>query len=123
MTMWIKLGLIAALVAGIAAAAAGTYYAGHRAGVDSCQSQQQREADLIRQVKEATEKSIAAGLSNLKIENKTIVGRVEREIRTNTVYRDCVHAPGVLDDLNRALGHGAVRPGDRAVPAPEPAAR
>jgi hypothetical protein len=121
MTIWIKLGLALATLAGIGAAFTGTYYAGHKAGRDACEAKVLDEERVIQQIRETLDKSIAAGLANIKVENRTIMGRVEREIRTNTVYADCRHPDGVLRDINEALGHRTKPAADRVVPAPDAA--
>ena len=121
MTFWIKIGLALGILAGIGLAFTGTYYAGHKAGRDACKGEENQRAEFVRQIREDLDKSIAVGLSNIKVENKTILGRVEREIRTNTVYADCRHPDGVLNDINRALGVGAKPPGGGVLPTPDAA--
>lgn len=48
--------------------------------------------------------SAAAGVvRQIRVQHTTIQQKVEREIQTRVEYRDCRHAPGVLDGINEAL--------------------
>jgi len=110
-----------ALVIGLIATHAGTYWKGHKAGavleVAKCQAraledaqdasraleaiQQQlreREAKWVKQQQEA-----ANAVAQVRVEylpGKTIV---KREVVREPVYRDCRVSPGVRDTLNAAL--------------------
>lgn len=113
--------LILAVLVGLIATHAGTYWKGHKAGavreVAKCQAQQlqdaqdasraleslqqqlrEREAKWVRQQQEA-----ADAIAQVRVEylpGKTIV---KREVVREPRYRDCVVSPGMRDTLNSAL--------------------
>ena len=113
--------MILAVLVGLIATHAGTYWKGHKAGavreVAKCQAQQlqdaqdasraleslqqqlrEREAKWVRQQQEA-----ADAIAQVRVEylpGKTIV---KREVVREPRYRDCVVSPGMRDTLNAAL--------------------
>lgn len=113
--------MILAVLIGLIATHAGTYWKGHKAGavreVAKCQAQQlqdaqdasraleslqqqlrEREAKWVRQQQEA-----ADAIAQVRVEylpGKTIV---KREVVREPRYRDCVVSPGMRDTLNAAL--------------------
>lgn len=113
--------MILAVLVGLIATHAGTYWKGHKAGavreVAKCQAQQlqdaqdasraleslqqqlrEREAKWVRQQQEA-----ADAIAQVRVEylpGKTIV---KREVVREPVYRSCVVSPGMRDTLNAAL--------------------
>jgi hypothetical protein len=65
----------------------------------------------------ARTQGIAAGaIAKAKVFHAPIRERIEHEVRTETVYRDCVATPGVLRDVNAALTGEPVPAGDGLVP-------
>lgn len=72
----------------------------------------------IDRLAEAVSTRTEAAIQNIRIENKSIYNEVQREIRTNTVYRECVVPIDGLRLVNQAR---AGQPAD-AVPAARPAA-
>ena len=117
----IRPSMILAVLVGLIATHAGTYWKGHKAGavreVAKCQAQQlqdaqdasraleslqqqlrEREAKWVRQQQEA-----ADAIAQVRVEylpGKTIV---KREVVREPRYRDCVVSPGMRDTLNAAL--------------------
>ena len=117
----IRPSMILAVLIGLIATHAGTYWKGHKAGavreVAKCQAQQlqdaqdasraleslqqqlrEREAKWVRQQQEA-----ADAIAQVRVEylpGKTIV---KREVVREPRYRDCVVSPGMRDTLNAAL--------------------
>ena len=113
--------MILAVLIGLIATHAGTYWKGHKAGavreVAKCQAQQlqdaqdasralealqqqlrEREAQWVQQQQEA-----ADAVAQVRVEylpGKTVV---KREIVREPVYRTCVVSPGMRDTLNAAL--------------------
>lgn len=45
----------------------------------------------------------ASAISNIRVVNTTIQSKVQHEIETHTVYRDCAHTPDGLQLVNDAL--------------------
>ena len=117
----IRPSMILAVLVGLIATHAGTYWKGHKAGavreVAKCQAQQlqdaqdasraleslqqqlrEREAKWVRQQQEA-----ADAIAQVRVEylpGKTIV---KREVVREPRYRDCAVSPGMRDTLNAAL--------------------
>lgn len=65
-------------------------------GVRSEQASQDREKLAITQTRDAARQGTAEAIAKIKVTNTVINKKVEREILTDTVYRDCrVPAAGV----------------------------
>lgn len=103
--------IIAALVAVMGAA-----YGGFTLGVDHEQASQARQDDVVRKVVEEVNTATAVSLSKISVKNTTIRQELEREIKTNTVYRDCSHSDDGLRIVNEALTGNARPAGDRKLP-------
>ena len=112
---------ILAVLIGLIATHAGTYWKGHKAGsvaeLAKCQAQQiedaheasrtleaiqqqlrEREAQWVRQQQEA-----ADAVAQVRVEYLPGKVIVKREIVREPRYRDCVVSPGMRDTLNAAL--------------------
>lgn len=77
-----------------------------------------RDEQIAARAADSAASAAAVAISKIKVENRTIQARVEREIQTRVEYRDCRHAPGVLADINEALtGRRPDPAADRRVPA------
>ena len=72
---------------------------------------------LADRVANRTENAVAG----IRIENRTIFNETQREIKTNTVYSDCVLTPGGLLNANKARSGSAGQLG-AAVPSAAAAA-
>lgn len=107
--------IIAALVAVIASG-----YGGFRLGIDHEVASQAREDQHIAQAVDAANTASAVAISKIKVFNTTVQNEVQREITTNTVYRDCVNTPAGLRLLNQALA-GAEPSGGGKLPAADAA--
>lgn len=84
-------------------------------GVDHELATQSREDKAAAVATEAAASAAAHAISQIEVRNVTIKQAVETRIREVPAYRDCRHAPGVLDNINAALtGQPA---GDRVMPA------
>lgn len=92
---WVILGLVLAL----AGAAAG----GAKLGIDHEIAKQAETADLIAQVKEQAQQGAAEAIAQNRPINQYNKQVLEREIRTNTVYAQCIHTPDGLQSVNAAL--------------------
>lgn len=108
--------IIAALVAVIASG-----YGGFRLGVDHEVAAQAREDQHVAQAVDAANAASANAISKIKVINTKIQNEVQREIITNTVYRDCAHTPDGLRLLNQALaGAGPATAGGGKLPGANP---
>ena len=57
----------------------------------------------IEQATKATAAATAQAIAAIKVENRTIVQRVQREIVDRPVYRECLHTPETAAQINQAL--------------------
>lgn len=81
-----------------------------------------REVVKQKTLNEAIEAGIAKGVSQIKVTNTYIRGRLETITRENTVYLDCKHHPDALRLLNDIItGKASVSSGESVVPAADPA--
>jgi len=71
------------------ASAVGAFFYGQGVGADGVIAKQQAVDQAIQQTRDAAQQGAAAAIALLKPRNVTIRQETEREIQTNTVYRDC----------------------------------
>lgn len=104
---------------------AGTaYFKGRADGKELQAARCLRDEQIGARAAESAASAAARAISNIRVENRTVQARFEREIQTRIEYRDCVHAPGVRDTLNEALTGRRPDPvADRGVPAADAAHR
>ena len=115
--------LIAAGVFWVASVGAAGWFA-YGAGVDSEVAGQAKISQAIADTKEAAQQGTAAAIAGMKPINTTIVQKVQRELQTNTVYRDCKLPPAGLQLANEAItGRPAEPSGGGVVPGANPAPR
>ncbi|MDM0024062.1 hypothetical protein [Variovorax saccharolyticus] len=114
--------LIAAGVFWVASVGAAGWFS-YGAGVDSELAGQAREDRARRETLEAAQQGAATAIAALKPVNTTIVQKTQKEVRENTVYRDCrVPASGVQLANEAITGRptepagGGVVPGANAAP-------
>lgn len=113
---------LAILIAGLLAGSTGAWQVQNwRHGAE--QAIQDREDRARQETREAAQQGAASAIAALKPVNTTIVQKVQHEVQTNTVYRDCrVPADGV-QLANQALTGRSPEPasGDKlpAVVAPK----
>ena len=108
--------LIAALLAII-----GAFYGGTQYGADAEIAKQKKLDDVVRDVKEAAQQGAAAAIAANRPRNVTIKQETEREIRENTVYRDCRATPAGVRLVNEALTGQPQPAGDSQLPTAQPA--
>ncbi|MBL0918054.1 MAG: hypothetical protein IBJ14_05085 [Hydrogenophaga sp.] len=88
MNPWLLLAAVGACV--------GAFFYGQHVGEQGAEAAKAREERIGRVAYEAGQKGAAAAIAEIKPQNVTILQELEREIRTNTIYRDCrVPADGV----------------------------
>lgn len=85
------------------------------AGVRSEQASQDREKNAIAETRDAARIGTAEAIAKIKINNTVINKKVEREILTDTVYRDCRVPDAGVQIANDAL-RGRPRSGNTDVP-------
>jgi hypothetical protein len=92
------------------AAIMGALYGAYCHGI-SVQEGRQASAELARQeTREAAQQGAAEAISKIKITNTTVRGEVQREIQTNTVYRDCKLPADGLRIANEAITGKRTKP-------------
>lgn len=72
---------------------------------------------LIHDTREQAQLGAADAISQIKINNVTIRQRAETVVREVPVYRECRHAPGMLDRINAALTGASEPAGASELPA------
>lgn len=83
---------------------------------------QQAHDDKVRQKTfEAAQAGAAASIAANKPVNQTIVQKVQREVQTNTIYRDCKLLPDGLRLANQAITGSAHPSGAGVVPGTDAA--
>ena len=110
------------LAASVASSLWYTYEKGYSAGQDALVVEQKKNEDLINAAVQKAHEATIDAISNIRIVNKTIRQEVQREIQTNTIYRECKHSPEQLQRLNKALDPAAkARPdGEAGVSSADP---
>lgn len=117
----IRLALIATVIAGLAAAAAGAWGVAYRSGRDACRADRAAQEALVREAVSAANEATAAAIARIQVRNTTIRQEVQREIETRVEYRTCLHDDRVRDAINQAIAGSESDLG--SVPAADAAAR
>lgn len=102
------------LIAAVAAlgVVVGAFAYGVSVGKDSEVATQARIDKAMQDTREAAQQGAAKAIAQIKVTNTTIRGEVQREIQTNTVYRDCRVPADGLRIINDALkGQRTITPG------------
>ena len=110
--------IIAALVAVLAAGAGG-----FTLGVDHQKAAEIDKREVVAEAVEAANATAAQAIARLKPTYTTIQAKVQHEIETNTVYRDCKLSADGLQLANQALNGGATAPGGGKLPQADPAGK
>lgn len=112
--------LLLAVVLAWGASVGGAFFYGEGVGEAREKAGQKDRDDLVREVREAGQQGAAEAIAKLKPRNVTIRQEIAREIRENTVYRDCrVPADGVRL-ANEAITSRAEPAGGSELPRAEP---
>lgn len=112
--MFAQAALAFALLLGLGAVGTGLYAKGRADGRAIEQATDLRERQIGELAAEKAATAAAGAISRIKVQHKTITAEVQREVQTNTVYRDCQHSPEQLQRINAALTGAS---------SPEPAGR
>jgi uncharacterized protein HemX len=110
--------ILLALVAAILAAGAG----GFKLGADHEVASQKRLDDQVRKVEKAVQATNAELIASLRPKYTTIQNKLEKQIETNTVYRDCKLDGVGLQLVNQALTGDTTGSGGK-LPAPDTPAK
>ena len=103
------------------AAVGGSFYSGYQTG--STRKQGEWDASVLAKKagEDAALKAAAEAIAKIEVTSETIIQPVRTEIRTNTVYRDCVHPDGVLRNLNSLItGDDSQSAGGGSLSPPNP---
>lgn len=102
----------AIILAAVLGVIIGAFAYGVSVGKDSEKATQARIDQATQDTREAAQQGAAKAIAQIKVTNTTIRGEVQREIQTNTVYRDCRVPTDGLRIINDALkGQRSVSPG------------
>lgn len=99
MNPWVLLGIALAW----AASAGGAFVYGTHVGANGELATQARTEQAVRDTVAAAQQGAAAAIAAARPVNRTIVQKAEREIQTNTVYRDCRVTPDGVQLANQAI--------------------
>lgn len=99
MNLYLIIGLGMAWVASIASAG----WVAYGAGQDNITAFNAKAEQIVRDTREAAQTGAAQAIAANRPRNTTIVNEVQREVQTNTVYRDCRHTPDGVRGINEAL--------------------
>lgn len=102
---------------------AGTGYYAFQLGKDSETAAQARIAQAVQDTREAAQKGAADAISKIKIVNTTVRQKAETVVRTERLYTDCRHSPGMRDAINAAISGRSLPTGNSELPAPDAAGR
>lgn len=113
--MWPALWSSVALAGGLAIVGGGLYLEGKKAGRNEVRAQVATNAEIARDAAETAAQIAADAISKIKVQNRTIYNEVQREVQTNTVYRDCRHSDEQLRRINAAITGESAEPAGRGL--------
>lgn len=99
MSLYARLALVTAIFAALCAGAIFCF----RAGANSEKARQAELKQAIQDTRDAAMKGAGDAIVQAKITNTVVQRVVETRTRTEPVYRDCKHAPGMRGTLDSAL--------------------
>ena len=98
-------------------ATGGAYWKGRNDGVDIAEAEDARLERVAIAARASAQRAAGDAIAKIDVQHKTIYQQVERTIRENIVYRDCVHPADQLQRINAALtGRPAEPAGDSKLP-------
>lgn len=116
MTTLLRYAVVLAIVLGSFVA---TFSCGVKVGVDRETAAQSRIDKATQDTREAALQGAAEAIAKIKVTNTTIKGEVQREVQTNTVYRDCrVPADGMRIINDAIRGNRSISPGSSELSRP-----
>jgi folylpolyglutamate synthase/dihydropteroate synthase len=93
------------------ASLAGTAAWFYEAGQDAELADQGQIEEARAETRAIAAAAAASAIAQIKVENRTIQGRIERVTVEKPVYRDCRHDPDGMRDINEALTRKRPEPG------------
>ena len=114
MNPWLILAAVGATIA--------AFFYGQHVGEQGAEAQAAREERIAKVATEAGQKGAAEAIAKIKPRNVTIRQELEREIQTNTVYRDCRVPAGGVRLANDALAGRPEPASGGQLPGADPAA-
>jgi len=81
----------------------GAGVAGYRSGAAVVQSQWDASVLAKKKGEDAALKAAAEAIAKIEVKSETYIQPVRREVRTNTVYRECLHSDDSLRNLNALI--------------------
>lgn len=114
----------AVILAAVLGAIIGAFAYGVSVGKDGEKATQARIDQATQDTREAAQQGAAKAIAQIKVTNTTIRGELQREIQTNTVYRDCrVPADGMRIIGDALNGQRSVSPSGGQLPATDKSGR
>ena len=101
-------------------ASVGAFFGGIHFGEAAAIAKQAKLDQVVREVKEAAQQGAAEAIAANRPRNITVKQMTEREIRENTVYRDCHATAAGVRLVNEALTGRPDPAGGGQLPATEP---
>ncbi len=99
----------------------GAFWYGTGVGKDGEIANQSENKDLIEATRAKAQEGAADAIAKIKVTNTTIRGRTDTIIRDNPVYRECLHSPDGMRNINEALTGTAGATGDSKLSGADPA--
>jgi hypothetical protein len=96
---WALLGIVLA----VGAMVGGAYMRGLDDGENKIVAQQAREDAIAQKAVDAAIGAAADAISKIKVQHRTVQQEVQREVAERVVYRECLHSPDGLRNINAAL--------------------
>lgn len=84
----------------LAALLAGTAYTSFNLGSSLKQGEWDAQVVARKSGEDAALKAAAEAIAKIEVKSEQIIQPLRTEIRTNTVYRDCLHSPDSVRNLN-----------------------
>lgn len=122
MTAYIKAAVIGAVFLVLLALIATGGWLGYQHGSMTVQAKWDASVKAQKDGEDAALKAAAEAIAKIEVKSEKHIQPIRTEIRTNTVYRDCVHSPDSLRHLNSLItGIETQSTGSGFLPGPVPA--
>jgi len=113
--VWALLGIVVVL--------GGTHIKAYQMGGDHEVATQAREDAQIAKAVDAANATAAAAIAQIRPRYTTISNKLEKQLETHTLYRDCKLDPVGMQLVNQALAGGAEAPSGGKLPTPDAPAK
>jgi hypothetical protein len=95
--------LILAAAIALAGLTGGAYVKGREDGENKIVAQEAREREIAAEAVDAANTAAAQAIAGIKVQHRTVTQEVQREVIDRPVYRECLHSPDGLRNINAAL--------------------